>query len=75
MDWAFWSFNIPRKRVSVEVKLPFIFAASSISAFVTHYLAKDRPKAFMPLISLVLLVISYVTRPASRQWHAKVTTA
>ena len=48
------------------------FAFAWIAAFVAHYLAKDGPKAFMPLILLVLLVISYVTRPASRQWQAKV---
>ena len=47
------------------------FAFAWIAAFVAHYLAKDGPKAFMPLILLVLLVISYVTRPASRQWQAK----
>ena len=50
------------------------FAFAWIAAFVAHYLAKDGPKAFLPLILLVLLVISYVTRPASRQWQAKVTT-
>jgi len=50
------------------------FTFAWISAFVAHYLAKDGPKAFMPLILLLLLVISYVTRPASRQWPTKVTT-
>lgn len=50
----------------------FTFAWSS--AFVAHYLAKDGPIAFMPLILLLLLAISYVTRPASRQWQGKVTT-
>ena len=45
----------------------FTFAWSS--AIVAHYLAKDGPKAFAPLILLLLLGISYVTRPASRQWH------
>ena len=49
----------------------FVFAW--ISAFVAHYLANDGPRAFTPLILLVLLVVSYVTRPASRQWPAKVT--
>jgi hypothetical protein len=49
------------------------FTFAWISAFVAHYVAKDGPKAFMPLILLLLLVISYVTRPASRQWPAKVT--
>jgi hypothetical protein len=28
----------------------------------------------MPLILLLLLVVSYATRPATRQWQAKVTT-
>jgi len=28
----------------------------------------------MPLILLLLLAISYVTRPVSHQWQAKVTT-
>ena len=49
------------------------FTFAWISAFVAHYLAKDGPKAFMPLILLVLLVISYLTRPASRQWQARAT--
>jgi len=46
------------------------FTFAWISAFVAHYLAKDGSVAFMPLILLLLLVISYVTRPASRQWQA-----
>ena len=50
------------------------FAFARISAFVAHYLAKDGPKAFVPLILLVLLAISYVTRATSRQWQAGVTT-
>ena len=49
------------------------FTFAWISALVAHYLAKDGPKAFMPLILLLLLAISYVTRPLNRQWHAKVT--
>ena len=51
------------------------FAFAWISAFVAHYLAKDGPKAFIPLILLALLVISYFTRPSSRQWQAKVDRA
>ena len=47
------------------------FTFAWISAFVAHFLAKDGPKAFMPLLLLVFLFISYVTRPASRQWQAK----
>ena len=50
------------------------FTFAWISAFVAHYLAKDGPIAFMPLILLLLLAISYVTRPSSRQWQGKVTT-
>src|SRR5438309_8198812 len=50
------------------------FTFAWISAFVAHFLAKDGPKAFMPLLLLVFLFISYVTRPASRQWQSKVTT-
>jgi uncharacterized membrane protein YphA (DoxX/SURF4 family) len=50
------------------------FAFAWIAAFVAHYLAGDGPNAFMPLILLLLLVISYVTRPASRQWNTTVTT-
>jgi uncharacterized membrane protein YphA (DoxX/SURF4 family) len=47
------------------------FTFAWISAFVAHYLAKDGPQAFMPLILLVLLFMSYITRPASRRWQAK----
>ena len=43
------------------------FTFAWISALVAHYLAKDGAKAFMPLVLLVLLFVSYVTRPASRQ--------
>ncbi len=50
------------------------FTFAWISAFVAHYLAKDGPKAFVPLILLLLLVVSYATRPATRQWQAKVKT-
>ena len=46
----------------------FTFAWSTAS--VAHYLAKDGPIALMPLVLLVLLGISYVTRPASRRWQA-----
>jgi len=38
---------------------------------VAHYLAKDGPKAFTPLILLVFLFVSCVTRPTSRQWRPK----
>jgi uncharacterized membrane protein YphA (DoxX/SURF4 family) len=50
------------------------FTFAWISAFVAHYLAKDGAEAFLPLLLLLLLAISYVTRPASRRWQAKVAT-
>ena len=43
------------------------FTFAWISAFVAHYLAKDGAEAFMPLILLALLAVSYVTRPAGRK--------
>ena len=43
------------------------FTFAWISAFVAHYLAKDGPTAFAPLVMLLILIISYLTRPASRQ--------
>ena len=48
------------------------FTFAWIAATVAHYLAKDGPTAFMPLVLLVLLAISYLTRPSDRQWSAKV---
>ena len=51
------------------------FTFAWISAFVAHYLAKDGLKAFMPVILLALLAVSYVTRPSSWQWNPKDTTA
>ena len=44
------------------------FTFAWIAASVAHYLAKDGPKAYMPLVLLVLLIVSYLTRPPSRQW-------
>lgn len=49
------------------------FAIAWICAFVAHYLAGDGPKAFGPVLLLVLLVISYCTRPAIRQYPTTVT--
>jgi len=43
------------------------FTFAWISAFVAHYLAKDGAKAYMPLVLLLFLVLSYVTRPQSRR--------
>jgi DoxX-like family len=47
------------------------FTFAWIAAFVAHYLAGDGPISVVPLVLLVLLGISYVTRPGSRQWQAK----
>jgi hypothetical protein len=50
------------------------FTFAWICAIVAHYLANDGAKAFAPVILLALLAVSYVTRPASRQWEPKATT-
>ena|SRR3989442_861465 len=50
------------------------FTFAWISAFVAHYLAKDGARAYAPLVLLILLFISYVTRPANRQWPPMATT-
>jgi len=49
------------------------FTFAWIAACVAHYLAKDGAEAFLPLVLMVLLAISYLTRPAGRQWRATVT--
>ena len=51
------------------------FTFAWIAAFFAHYLAGDGPKAFLPLILLVLLFVSYITRPANRQWPPKAAVA
>jgi len=43
------------------------FAYAWIAAFFAHYLAKEGPRAISPLVLLVLLVVSYRTRPADRR--------
>jgi DoxX-like family len=48
------------------------FAIAWICAFFAHRLAGDGPTAFGPLVLLLLLVISYLTRPASREFPARV---
>jgi uncharacterized membrane protein YphA (DoxX/SURF4 family) len=50
------------------------FTFAWISASVAHYLAQDGAKAFMPLILLLLLAISYGTRPTSRRWPTNAKT-
>ena len=47
------------------------FTFAWIAACVAHYLAHDGPKAYMPLILLMLLAASYVTRPANRAWPSE----
>ena len=49
------------------------FTFAWICAFFAHYLAKDGPVAFMPLILLMLLAVSYVTRSADRVWQPNAT--
>jgi len=46
------------------------FTFAWIAAFVAHYLAKEGPKAYSPLVMLALLAVSYVTRPADRRMGA-----
>ena len=36
-------------------------------AFIAHWQAGDGPTAFMPLVLLAFLAVSYLTRPASRR--------
>ena len=51
------------------------FTFAWISAFVAHYLAGDGPASFTPLVLLVFLAASYVTRPEARKWRAKAAIA
>ncbi|HWY68089.1 MAG TPA: DoxX family protein [Terriglobales bacterium] len=50
------------------------FTFAWIAAFVAHYLAKDGPTAFIPVVLLVFLAVSYATRPSSRKWQATAAT-
>ncbi len=50
------------------------FTFAWISACIAHYLAKDGPVALSPLVLLLVLFVSYITRPASRQWPVKTAT-
>jgi DoxX-like family len=49
------------------------FAIAWICAFIAHRLTGDGSTAFAPLVLLVLLVISYLTRPANRQFPVQAT--
>lgn len=46
------------------------FTFSWIAAIVAHYLAKDGAVVFTPVIALVLLFVSYFTRPATRRLYS-----
>ena len=43
------------------------FTFAWIAAFFAHYIAGDGAEAYMPLVLLALLAVSYFTRPASRR--------
>ena len=47
------------------------FTFAWIAAAVAHYLAKDGAVAFFPLVLLILLFISYLTKPASQRFAFK----
>jgi uncharacterized membrane protein len=47
------------------------FTFAWVAAVVAHYLAKDGAVSFFPVILLVLLFVSYFTRPASRRLGSK----
>jgi hypothetical protein len=49
------------------------FTFTWIAAVVAHYLAKDGAVALFPLMLLILLFVSYFTRPASRRMGAEAT--
>jgi hypothetical protein len=51
------------------------FTFAWVAAFVAHYLAGDGPASFMPLVLIVVLGISYMTRPESRRWRTRVAIA
>jgi len=43
------------------------FSFAWICAFFAHYLANDGSLAYMPLVLLVILSVSYLTRPPTRR--------
>jgi uncharacterized membrane protein YphA (DoxX/SURF4 family) len=47
------------------------FTFAWIAAAVAHYLAKDGAVAFFPLVLLILLFVSYLTRPGSQRVASK----
>ena len=52
------------------------FTFAWIAAFFAHYLAKDGPSKYaFPPVLLLLLLVSYATRPASRRINSKIAAA
>jgi len=49
------------------------FTFAWISAHIAHHLAHDGLEQYAPLILLVILAISYFTRPESRKWQPAAT--
>ena len=45
------------------------FTYAWICAFFAHYLSGQKSEAMFPVVLLVLLVVSYMTRPANRMWR------
>lgn len=39
-----------------------------LMAFIGHWQAGDGIQSIMPLVLLIFLIVSYLTRPASRRW-------
>jgi hypothetical protein len=44
------------------------FTFAWICAFFAHYLVGQKAEAIFPLVLIVLLSVSYMTRPANRNW-------
>jgi uncharacterized membrane protein YphA (DoxX/SURF4 family) len=51
------------------------FTFAWICAFVAHYLAQDGPKVIMPVVLLILLLVSYVTRPTNWLYRSNAAAA
>lgn len=56
--------GLPKLKEWADAGFTFAWTA----AFVAHYLAGDGPMSLMPVVLLVVLGISYATRPDSRRW-------
>jgi uncharacterized membrane protein YphA (DoxX/SURF4 family) len=51
------------------------FTFAWISAHIAHHLAKDGAEQYIPLVLLAILIISYVTRSASRRLPSRPASA